>query len=139
LPEITNRMDIYILDTDICIYWLKGDDSIEKKIVQVGFSNICITVITECELFYGAFKSAKKEKNLSVIGELKSKINTLHTVEGVSPIYGKLKSELGNKGQTIDDADLLIASIALSNNAILVTNNISHFKRIPGLKIENWK
>jgi tRNA(fMet)-specific endonuclease VapC len=132
-------MAIYILDTDICIYWLKGDDSIEKKIVQVGFSNICITVITECELFYGAFKSAKKEKNLSVIGELKSKINTLHTVEGVSPIYGKLKSELGNKGQTIDDADLLIASIALSNNAILVTNNISHFKRIPGLKIENWK
>ena len=132
-------MDIYILDTDICIYWLKGDDSIEKKIVQVGFSNICITVITECELFYGAFKSAKKEKNLSVIGELKSKINTLHTVEGVSPIYGKLKSELGNKGQTIDDADLLIASIALSNNAILVTNNISHFKRIPGLKIEHWK
>ena len=132
-------MDIYILDTDICIYWLKGNDSIEKKIVQVGFSNICITVITECELFYGAFKSAKKEKNLSVIGELKSKINTLHTVEGVSPIYGKLKSELGNKGQTIDDADLLIASIALSNNAILVTNNISHFKRIPGLKIENWK
>ena len=132
-------MDIYILDTDICIYWLKGDDSIEKKIVQVGFSNICITVITECELFYGAFKSAKKEKNLSVIGELKSKINMLHTVEGVSPIYGKLKSELGNKGQTIDDADLLIASIALSNNAILVTNNISHFKRIPGLKIENWK
>lgn len=139
MPEITDRMDIYILDTDICIYWLKGDDSIEKKIVQVGFSNICITVITECELFYGAFKSAKKEKNLSVIGELKSKINTLHTVEGVSPIYGKLKSELGNKGQTIDDADLLIASIALSNNAILVTNNISHFKRIPGLKIENWK
>lgn len=139
MPEITDRMDIYILDTDICIYWLKGDDSIEKKIVQIGFSNICITVITECELFYGAFKSAKKEKNLSVIGELKSKINTLHTVEGVSPIYGKLKSELGNKGQTIDDADLLIASIALSNNAILVTNNISHFKRIPGLKIENWK
>lgn len=139
MPEITDRMDIYILDTDICIYWLKGDDSIEKKIVQVGFSNICITVITECELFYGAFKSAKKEKNLSVIGELKSKINTLHTVEGVSPIYGKLKSELGNKGQTIDDADLLIASIALLNNAILVTNNISHFKRIPGLKIENWK
>lgn len=128
-------MDIYILDTDICIYWLKGNDRIEKKIMQVGLSAISITVITECELF----KSAKKEKNLAVIEELKSKINTLHTTEGVSYIYGKLKSELGNKGQTIDDADLLIASIALSNTAILVTNNISHFKRIPGLKIENWK
>ncbi|MFZ3136471.1 MAG: type II toxin-antitoxin system VapC family toxin [Thermodesulfovibrionales bacterium] len=132
-------MDIYILDTDICIYWLKGNDRIEKKIVQVGLSAISITVITECELFYGAFKSTKKEKNLAIIEELKSKINTLHTTEGVSYIYGKLKSELGNKGQTIDDAALLIASIALSNTAILVTNNISHFKRIPGLKIENWK
>lgn len=132
-------MDIYILDTDICIYWLKGNDRIEKKIMQVGLSAIRITVITECELFYGALKSAKKEKNLAVIEELKSKINTLHTTEGVSYIYGKLKSELGNKGQAIDDADLLIASIALSNTAILVTNNISHFKRIPGLKIENWK
>ena len=132
-------MDKFILDTDTCIYWLKGYERIEKKIIQTGLANILITVITECELYYGVFKSAKKEKNLSVVKELKKKIQTLHTTEGISYTYGKLKSELENRGQTIDDADLMIASIALSNNATLVTNNIEHFKRIPGLKIENWK
>ena len=132
-------MDKFILDTDTCIYWLKGNERIEKKIMQAGLVNILLTVITECELFYGAFKSIKKEKNLSVVKELKKKIQTLHTTEGISYTYGKLKSELENRGQTIDDADLMIASIALSNNATLVTNNAEHFKRIPGLKIENWK
>ncbi len=136
---MTGKMDKFILDTDTCIYWLKGNDRIEKKIAQAGFLNISITVITECELFYGAFKSAKKEKNVFVVKELKKKIQTLHTTEGISHTYGKLKSELESKGKSIDDADLLIASIVLSNNSTLVTNNIEHFKRIPGLKIENWK
>lgn len=132
-------MGKFILDTDTCIYWLKGNERIEKKIIQAGLANIFITVITECELFYGAFKSSKKEKNLSVIRELKKKIQVLHTTNGIPYIYGKLKSDLESKGRLIDDADLLIASISLSNNITLVTNNVEHFRRIPGLKIENWK
>jgi tRNA(fMet)-specific endonuclease VapC len=132
-------MNSFILDTDICIYWLKGNERIEKKIIQTGFANIFITVITECELYYGAFKSARREQNLSVIRELKRKIQTFHTSEGISYIYGELKSDLEKKGQTIDDADLLIASIVLEKNATLVTNNMEHFKRIPVLKVVNWK
>jgi tRNA(fMet)-specific endonuclease VapC len=132
-------MNSFILDTDTCIYWLKGNERIEKKIIQTGFANIFITVITECELYYGAFKSARREQNLSVIRELKRKIQTFHTSEGISYIYGELKSDLEKKGQTIDDADLLIASIVLEKNATLVTNNIEHFKRIPVLKVVNWK
>jgi tRNA(fMet)-specific endonuclease VapC len=132
-------MNSFILDTDICIYWLKGNERIEKKIIQTGFANIFITVITECELYYGAFKSARREQNLSVIRELKRKIQTFHTSEGISYIYGELKSDLEKKGQTIDDADLLIASIVLEKNVTLVTNNMEHFKRIPVLKVVNWK
>ncbi|MBI5025293.1 MAG: type II toxin-antitoxin system VapC family toxin [Nitrospirae bacterium] len=131
-------MGRYILDTDICIYWLKGNENIERNIISGGLENVFITVITECELFYGAFKSTKKEKNLAVVEDLKKKIRTLHTKEGTSYIYGKIKSELEGKGQILDDADLLIASIAISNNATLVTNNTEHFKRIKDLKIENW-
>jgi tRNA(fMet)-specific endonuclease VapC len=86
-----------------------------------------------------AYKSMKKDKNLAVVKELKTKIKTLHTVSGVPAIYGKIKAELELKGQTLDDADLLIASIALLNNSTLITNNIEHFKRISGLKIENWR
>lgn len=132
-------MSKFIFDTDTCIYWLKGNENIERSIVKHGLENIFITVITECELFYGAYKSIKRDKNLAVINELKTKIKTLHTVSGVPSIYGKLKAELESKGQPLDDADLLIASIALSNDATLITNNIEHFKKINGLKIENWK
>jgi len=132
-------MDKFIIDTDICIYWLKGNENIERNIIKNGFENVFITVITECELFYGAFKSAKKEKNLTIIEELKKKIRILHTKEGIPYTYGKIKSDLEAKGQTLDDADLLIASITLSNNATLVTNNMGHFKRIRGLKLEDWK
>lgn len=132
-------MSKFILDTDTCIYWLKGNENVERNIIRNGIENVFITVITECELFYGAFKSVKKEKNIAVVEELKKKIRTLHTREGASYLYGKIKSELEVRGQMLDDADLLIGSIALSNNATLVTNNSSHFKRISGLKVENWK
>lgn len=132
-------MPKFILDTDMCIYWLKGSENIEKNIIRHGLENIFITVVTECELFYGAHKSAKKDKNLSAIETLKTRIGTLHTVGSVCPTFGKIKAELESKGQTLDDADLLIACIAFSNNATVVTNNSEHFGRIDGLKTENWK
>ncbi|MBI4688559.1 MAG: hypothetical protein HY756_12440 [Nitrospirae bacterium] len=84
-------------------------------------------------------KEINKDKNLSVVDELKNNIQVIHTGEGVSYTYGKVKAELEAKGQSLDDADLFIASIALINKTTLVTNNIKHFKIIPGLKIENWK
>lgn len=66
-------MPKYILDTDTCIYWLKGDRRIEKKILTAGLENVTITVITECELFYGAYKSARVDKNLEVLKALRKK------------------------------------------------------------------
>lgn len=128
----------YVLDTDICIYWLKGNKNIERKILQAGLENICVTVITECELFYGALKSERMEQNIINVKELLSRFETLHTQPGASFIYGEIKSRLEKKGRIIDDADILIASITLQNSRTLVTNNIAHFKRIKDLQIENW-
>ncbi len=129
----------YVLDTDTCIYWLKGDKNIEVKVLEAGLDNISITVITECELFYGAFKSSKVEKNLKVIADLSKKIKIVQTMDGVSRIYGKIKADLERRGQILDDADLLIACITLVRGSTLVTNNTDHFKRVPGLAIENWR
>lgn len=131
-------MALNILDTDTCIYWLKGDERIEKRINDGGLRNCAITVITECELYYGAMKSQKADRNLAVIEELRRKVRTLHTSDGVAVHFGKIKSDLEKKGLPVDDADLLIASIALTHDAILVSNNTDHFKRIKGLKLENW-
>jgi tRNA(fMet)-specific endonuclease VapC len=132
-------MQKFILDTDICIYWLKGNKYIEKNIVMHGPENVFITVVTECELYYGACKSARIENNLATVNALKGKIQTIHTDDRTALAYGEIKSYLEAKGQTLDDADLLIASITLSNNSTLVTNNTSHFKRIKSLDIINWK
>ncbi len=131
-------MPKYVFDTDTCIYWLKGNKRVEKRILKTGMENIFISVITQCELFYGAFKSTKRKRNLRVVRDLMRKIKILHTTEEVPFIYGKTKAELEKKGQSLDDADLLITSIALANSYILITNNTEHFKRITGLEIENW-
>ena len=131
-------MALYILDTDTCIYWLKGDEEVDRRIVSCGLRHTSITVITECELFYGALESLKADKNLAAITELRKKVRTLHTSDGVAYQFGKIKAELEKKGLPVDNADLLIASIALTHDAILVSNNTEHFKRIKGLKLENW-
>lgn len=132
-------MPKYILDTDTCIYWLNGERGIEKKVLSVGLENIFVSVITECELFYGAYKSSRVEKNLEVLKALREKIKAIHTSRDLASHYGRIKASLERAGQTLDDADLFIASIVLVSNGILVTNNDSHFSRIPGLQLENWK
>lgn len=131
-------MALTILDTDTCIYWLKGDERIEKRIIDRGLRHCAITVITECELYYGAMKSQKADRNLATIEELRRRVRTLHTNDEVAVHFGRIKSDLEKKGLPVDDADLLIAGIALAHEAVLVSNNTGHFKRIKGLRLENW-
>ena len=90
------------------------------------------------KLYYGAYNSKYKEKNLTNIHILAEKISILNFDDKSARLFGEIKSYLKNKGLPILDADIMIASIALANDLILVTNNTSHFERIPDLKIENW-
>lgn len=128
----------YLLDTDTCIYWLKGNEDIEEKALKVGLSKISISFVTLSELYYGAYKSRRVEQNLANIGILKSKLSLMDSNASICNAFGKLKALLEKDGKIIDDADLFIAACALDINAILVTNNEKHFKRIKGLKVQNW-
>ena len=132
---------MYVWDTDTTIYWLKGNQNIKDKSLQVGIEKIYITLITLLELKYGAYKSQKVEQNLINIENLLRKISVLNLNEKVAEIYGQIKANLERKGHSKDDFDILIASISLYNNAVLVTNNMQHFQKISeltGLKLENW-
>ncbi len=128
----------YLLDTDTCIYWLKGNENIEKRALKVGLSKISISFVTLSELYYGAYKSRKVEQNLANIGVLKNKLSLMDSNASICDVFGKLKAMLEKDGKIIDDADLFIAACVLEDNATLVTNNEKHFKRIKGLKVENW-
>lgn len=130
---------LYVLDTDICIYWMKGDLAVDGRARSVGLSSLAVTAVTECELVYGAQKSSRPAENLKVLHQFLEKITSLQTVPGVASFFGKEKARLESKGIRLDDADLLIAGIVTAHDAVLVTNNNSHFSRITGLRTENWK
>jgi len=128
----------YILDTDTCIYWLKGKEEVKRKVEKIGVDNLRITIITLAELKYGAFNSQKVSGNLKNINDFLGKVKVLLLDEDAAERFGKIKAGLRKTGQLIEDFDILIGSIALSHGGVLVTNNIEHFKRISGLSHENW-
>jgi len=128
----------YILDTDTCIYWLKGKEEVRRKVEQIGVDNLRITIITLAELKYGAFNSQKVRENLKNINDFLAKVKVLHLDEDAAERFGKIKAGLRRTGQLIEDFDILISSIVLSHGGVLVTNNTEHFKRISELRHENW-
>jgi len=128
----------YLLDTNICVYWLKGNERIELKILSVGMDNIALSFINVSELYYGAYKSQRVEANLKLISQLTDQLNVVESDEAISEMFGQLKATLENAGTIVDDADLFIAACAKVHGLTLVTNNTKHFKRIKGLKLENW-
>lgn len=129
---------MYLLDTNICVYWLKGDEGIEQRAIVMGLETIAVSFITISELYYGAYKSQKIDENIAAIKKLESKLGIIDSNDEICTNFGKLKAILEKEGKIIDDADLFIAACALTNNLTLVTNNEKHFSRIEGLKLENW-
>ncbi len=128
----------YVLDTNICIFWLKGNKSIAERIDSVVMDNISTTIVNVSELYYGVYKSSNIEKNPSTINTLLQKIGVLTINQNSAMTFGKIKAKLEKGGNVIDDADILIASIVLSDDCILVTDNAKHFNKINGIRLENW-
>ncbi|AFZ34951.1 PilT protein domain protein [Stanieria cyanosphaera PCC 7437] len=128
----------YLLDTDICIYWLKGNTTVRDKFNQVNWTEIAICVITASELYFGAYNSNKIAKNLKTAETFIQSLIVLPLSNNTIKKFGQLKTQLRQVGTPVADFDLLIASVALTENLILVTNNTRHYQRIVGLKLDNW-
>jgi tRNA(fMet)-specific endonuclease VapC len=103
----------------------------------VGIENCAISEITLAELVYGAEKSHHSIKNHKLIEELIEQVAVIPLYSAIY-IYGKEKARLSALGTMIGDFDLLIASTAVENELIMVTENVSEFERIKGIKIQNW-
>lgn len=129
---------MFLLDTDIVIYNMKGNANVQKHLLLHAQDAISISVVTLMELYYGAGKSQKTAANLAKVKMLEQSVNVLAIGLESAEIFGLLKSQLELGGNPLDDFDLLIASCAMSRNLTLVTNNIKHFQRIDGLKLTNW-
>ena len=128
----------YLIDTDIIIYWLKGDERIERKVQAIGLQNIGFSIVSKAELYFGAYNSSYPEKNLEKVLLLADTIEVVNFDDKAADIFGFLKAGLKKSGNIVMDADLMIASITLANELILVSNNAKHFQRISGLVLKNW-
>lgn len=129
----------YLLDTNICIYIIKKKpEKVIKRFRDNKPGDIAISSITIAELNYGIEKSSKPDINTIALKEFLQPIVVLDFNQKDTEAYGKIRIDLEKKGTPIGAMDLLIASQAVSRELILVTNNESEFKRVKGIRIENW-
>lgn len=128
----------YLLDTDISIYTIKNKPEKVRKAFKQHDGQMAISTITLGELLYGAERSAKPEENLAVVEGFAARLEVLAFEGQDAAHFGQLRAELAAKGKPIGPYDMLIAAHARSRGLILVTNNMKEFKRVPGLRVENW-
>jgi len=127
----------YLLDTDICIYHIKGKFDFKSKFDSIPLKQRHISEITLAELKFGVENSKYPKKNLKALNDFLKAVQILPIFNSLD-VYAKEKYRLRKKGQSVDDFDLLIGASAVANKMILVTNNESHFQRIKNIEIENW-
>ena len=131
-------MTKYLLDTNICIFFLRGKEQINAQINRVDSENCYISEITVAELLYGVeYNDQENRANRKLVQSFINDIQVL-PVSNAIPIYAKEKALLRKNGTLIDDMDIFIGSTAIANDMILVTDNEKHLNRLSKIKIENW-
>jgi len=128
----------YLLDTSICVFFLRGKLDLNKVMIDKGADNCFISEITVVELRYGAENSADKIKSHKAVDAFTSGLSII-PIFGSIRRYAKEKVRLRSLGKPLhDEFDLLIGATAIENKLTLVTDNVKDFERLDGIKIENW-
>ncbi len=127
----------FLIDTDIIIYSLKGNETVHQWMRENRNLPKFISVVTYGELVYGARKSRYPEKNMATANRVAELFSVIDINKGIMEVFGELKARLESAGKRMDDMDLLIAATAMYMNLSIVTNNRDHFSRIDELKLES--
>lgn len=129
----------FMLDTDICVYiHRKKPLSVLARVNKLKQGEAVLSLVTMGELIFGAMKSSQKELILHGLAELEVLMPVLPLDRAVADEYGVIRAQLEISGTPIGNNDLWIAAHAKALGLTLVTNNEKEFKRIKGLKVENW-
>jgi tRNA(fMet)-specific endonuclease VapC len=127
------------LDTDLLVAILRGKQEAAKTVQALDQEvRAATTAINVFELYYGANKSQQKDQNLKETQKLLSKLEIFPLDHHSAKKAAEISAQLAKRGQPIDYRDAMIAAIAFQNDAVLLTRNAVHFKRIRGLKTESW-
>ena len=129
----------FLLDTNICIYIRrKKPEEVLRRFRMLKAGEAALSVITFGELIYWVEKSAQRVPALELLRELARVLPVMGLPETAADAYGTIRAELERKGQLIGNNDLWIAAHAKAAGLTLVTNNEREFRRVRGLRVENW-
>jgi tRNA(fMet)-specific endonuclease VapC len=127
----------FMLDTDISSYIIKRRPATLVERFEKHAESLSVSVMTAAELRFGAAK-ADRPKLAELIEAYLERLAILDWTNEVTGHYARIRSELERSGKPIGNMDLLIASHAVSQRMVLVTNNLKHFANVPGLEVEVW-
>jgi tRNA(fMet)-specific endonuclease VapC len=131
----------YVLDTNVVSLLMKGDPNVIGRLKAVSRADVCMPQPVVAEITYGIQRlprSKRKDALASRFDLLKSEIGRLVWSDEISEAFGEIKSGLERKGERIEDFDAAVAAHALAQRYVLVTANMKHMTRVPGLQVEDW-
>ncbi len=128
----------YLLDTDTCIYVLKQRTPVLQRMLSRSRADVAVSVITEAELRTGAAKSSAPVKTLRLVENFLRPLTLVEFNSSDAASYANVRAKLERAGTPIGPFDTLIAAQAMGRKLILVSNNEREFRRVRGLRLENW-
>ena len=130
----------HLLDTNICIELIRGrsSETLLAKLRRRKIGSVGLSAITLAELQFGVARSSDPDRNRIALAEFVAPLSIVPFDDSAASAYGRLRADIQRTGRPIGPMDMLIAAHALSLNAALVTNNTREFRRVPGLRVENW-
>ncbi len=135
---------VYLLDTNTCIYLLTGNQPDYQRNILARLDTLprnerpVISTVVLSELQYGVRKSRWRKANQTLLDEFLLDFDVNDYGASAAVFYGELRTDLEKRGQPIGSMDMMIAAHALSLDATLVTHNTREFRRVKGLRLEDW-
>lgn len=133
---------MYLLDIDILSNLMRRAPSsaLVASLARVPPEQQFTTSVTLGELLYGAHRMRERKEALleKIESLLLPNLAVLPFDADAAHRYGEMRATLEQRGETIGEADLRIASIALAKDLTVVTANERHFRRVPGIEVQNW-
>ena len=129
----------FLLDTNTCIYIRRQrPPEVIRRFEKLRPGEAALSIITYGELAYGCERGPTPVEARKNLQELMQSIPVIALPVEAGPVYGSIRAMLAARGELIGSNDLWIAAHAVAANITLVTNNEKEFRRVRGLRLENW-
>ncbi len=126
-----------LIDTDVAINLMRHSPYTLDCLANCQ-ETVFLSSISVSELYFGAYNSARSEKNVAILEAFLRNFQMLTITGTVARLFGKLKATLRKQSVQVAPFDLMIGSIALENGCMVATGNLRHFRHIKELQLSDW-